>query len=400
MNILRVIATMNPANGGPCQVIRNAALELAKYNHHFEVVSLDNPDSDFLGKDSFPVHALGPTKSPWLYSPKLIPWLTANLKRFDAVVIEGLWLYHSYAVNKVLHRLKNKRKTAPASKLPKLYIMPHGMLDPWFQRASTRKLKAIRNWFYWKVVEADVVNQADGLLFTCEVELLLAREPFTPYRPKKEINIGLGIGSSPPFRPAMHESFIEKCPSIKGCSYFLFLSRIHEKKGVDLLVDAYSKFQYKSHSLPKLVVAGPGIETPYGQRLKKFISENEFLRANIFLTDMLTGNAKWGAFYGCEAFVLPSHQENFGIAVVEALACGKPVLISNQVNIWKEIKEIGGGFIAPDTVNGTLENLENWVNLPKHSKDLMGQQAQKCFKQHFAIEPASVRLIDAISAVN
>ena len=81
---------------------------------------------------------------------------------------------------------------------------------------------------------------------------------------------------------------------------------------------------------------------------------------------MLTGHAKWGAFYGAEAFILPSHQENFGIAVVEALACGKPVLISKQVNIWHEIIEGGGGLVEEDTTAGTLRLLESWQRLSKN----------------------------------
>lgn len=64
---------------------------------------------------------------------------------------------------------------------------------------------------------------------------------------------------------------------------------------------------------------------------------------------MLQGDVKWGAVHGCEEFVLPSRQENFAIAVVEALACGKPVLISDQVNIWREIAEDGAGLVGGDT---------------------------------------------------
>jgi hypothetical protein len=83
---------------------------------------------------------------------------------------------------------------------------------------------------------------------------------------------------------------------------------------------------------------------------------------------MLAGDSKWGALYGCEAFVLPSHQENFGIAVVEALACGKPVLISDQVNIWREIVEDGVGMVEGDTEEGVEKLLRRFL-------DGMGQEA-------------------------
>ena len=90
MNILRVIASMNPASGGPCQGIRNSIPELEKIGIHNEVVCLDDPREQFKTKDTFKIYALGPGKTPWCYSNKLIPWLKENLMRFDAVIVHGL----------------------------------------------------------------------------------------------------------------------------------------------------------------------------------------------------------------------------------------------------------------------------------------------------------------------
>lgn len=405
MNLLRVINTMDPAFGGPCQGIRNSVPELEKHGVHNEVVCLDDPAASFLGKDPFQIHAIGPSQGPWSYSAKLIPWLLDNLGRFDAVIIHGLWLYHGYGAAKALRRFKsiqvNSKKKA---KTPKLFVMPHGMLDPYFQRAPERKLKAIRNWMYWKLIESKVINEADGLLFTCEAELLLAREPFRPYFPKREINVGYGIQTPPQYIPAMREAFLQKCPDLKDGSYILFLSRIHEKKGADLLIEAYSEFVSKiseaagqHNPRAQLVIAGPGLETPYGQRIQELVMKNGEIKDLVFFPGMLSGDAKWGAFYGCEAFILPSHQENFGISVAEALACGKPVLISNQVNIWKEIREAGGGIVADDTATGTENLLVHWGNLSREEKLEMGRNANHAFKEKFAIGPAANSLLRAVS---
>src|SRR5256886_6713007 len=76
---------------------------------------------------------------------------------------------------------------------------------------------------------------------------------------------------------------------------------------------------------------------------------------------MLSDDVKWGAMSAAEAFVLPSHQENFGIAVAEALACGTPVLISNKVNIWREIEADGAGYVENDDLNGTANLLRRWL---------------------------------------
>jgi glycosyltransferase involved in cell wall biosynthesis len=103
---------------------------------------------------------------------------------------------------------------------------------------------------------------------------------------------------------------------------------------------------------------------------------------------MLAGDAKWGALYDAEAFVLTSHQENFGIAVVEALACGKPVLISNQINIWHEIEEDKAGLVAADTLAGAAQLFRRWQNLAPENKAAMKQAAKACYENRFDIAHA------------
>ncbi len=381
---------MDPAQGGTSQAVRNTIPALIELGVHNEVVTLDDPKAAFLGRDPFTIHALGPDSGPWHYGSRLQPWLMANIGRFDAVVIEGLWLYYSHATAKAFRAFI---RSQPLGRRPKLFVMPHGMLDPYFQRDPSRKLKAIRNWFYWKLIEAKVINSADGLLFTCEQELRLAREPFSPYHPKQELNVGLGIEEPPAFKIEMRNAFNKACPQVQSKPYILFLSRIHEKKGVDLLVHSYAKSF--SSSSPKLVIAGPGIESQYGQYIKKLIDEYK-LHENVFFPGMVAGDSKWGAFYGCEAFSLPSHQENFGIAVVEALACGKPVLISNQVNIWREIESAGGGIVGDNTLQGTLESLERWFRLSADNKLIMTKRARAAYENNFSIGPAAQRILNAI----
>lgn len=401
MRVLHVIASMDPQEGGVCQAVRSIVGGLAALGVHNEVVSLDAPDAAFFAHDSFATHGVGPAKGPWAYSPELIPWLTANFSRFDAVLVHGLWLYHGYATRTALRR---HRAQAGAGPSPRLYIMPHGMLDPYFQRAPGRKLKAIRNYFYWKLLEGRVVNDADGLLFTCEQERLLAREPFRPYHPRHEAVVGLGVEPPPPFTSAMQAAFRERCPELGNDAYILFLSRIHEKKGVDLLLQAYAALVRRAEkpsgqqteTVPRLVVAGPGLDTAYGRSIQQLASSDARLSGRVSFPGMLSGNSKWGAFYGSEAFALPSHQENFGIAVVEALACGKPTLISNQVNIWREIETAGGGMVADDTLPGTQHVLERWLATSPAQKAAMGKQAQVAFQANFATAPAARRLLEAI----
>jgi glycosyltransferase involved in cell wall biosynthesis len=266
------------------------------------------------------------------------------------------------------------------------------MLDPYFQKAKGRKLKAIRNVIYWQLIENKLINQADGLLFTCEEERRLAREPFRPYRPKRELVVGLGVEEPPPFKSEMRDAFAKICPEIQSRPYILFLSRIHEKKGTDILVKAYLEVIKRSEremsEFPLLVIAGPGLDTPFGKLVQSMVSQSP-MRDSIVFPGMLINESKWGAFHGCDAFVLPSHQENFGIAVVEALACRKPVLITNQINIWREIQEGGGGIVNENTVEGTTASLEKWIALSKSQKSDMSALARKVYESTFSVSRAS-----------
>ncbi|RYZ22405.1 MAG: glycosyltransferase [Sphingobacteriales bacterium] len=258
--------------------------------------------------------------------------------------------------------------------------MPHGMLDPYFQRAKGRKIKALRNLLFWVAVEQHLINNAAALLFTCQTERLLAREPFGPYRPKKQLVVGLGVDQPPPYTAEMTAALKALCPEIGTGPYLLFLSRIHPKKGLDLLIDAYLQAQEKFDNMPRLLIAGPGIDTSYGQQIAAKAKGNN----EIVFGGMLTGMAKWGAFYGCEAFILPSHQENFGIAVVEALACGKPVLISDQVNIYREIQSNNAGIVKSDTEKGTVALLETWLEKSAEEKVKLAEGARRAYERYYS----------------
>jgi glycosyltransferase involved in cell wall biosynthesis len=386
MKILDVIQSMHPKNGGPCQGIRNLDESLRNLGVAREVVCLDSPDSPYLTHDKIQIHAIGKGVSPLHYNSRLVPWLTTNIGRFDVIIINGLWSYHSYATWKVLHNFKVKNQ---GLKSPLLFVMPHGMLDPYFQKAKGRKLKALRNYVYWDLIEKKVVNNADGLLFTCETEMLLARGTFKHYHPKKEFNVGFGIEPPLAYDQNMTIAFKNSCAGLGGSPYLLFLGRIDKKKGVELLIKAYislRKFKgFLNGPIPKLVIAGPGVNTRYGKKVKAELDKFPEMKSEIFFPGMLVDEAKWGAFYGCEAFILPSHQENFGIALVEALACRKPVLISNQVNIYQEVIISGSGIVEEDTLRGVQKMLINWFDLTEIERVEMSNKAFIAFNTFFNI---------------
>jgi glycosyltransferase involved in cell wall biosynthesis len=116
----------------------------------------------------------------------------------------------------------------------------------------------------------------------------------------------------------------------------------------------------------------------------------------VIWTGMVSGDLKWGAFRTADAFILPSHQENFGIAVAEAMGCGTPVLISNQVNIWREIQQAEGGLVDVDTQEGTERLIEKWLHTPREQWQRMRANAQSCFEQRFLIDRTADSFIEAM----
>ena len=157
---------------------------------------------------------------------------------------------------------------------------------------------------------------------------------------------------------------------------------MQEKKGIDLLLQSIARniHNYKNHAF---VIAGPGKDS--------YVSRLKMMSADLGVTDQviwagpLYGELKWAAIRNADAYVLPSHQENFGISVVEALACGTPVLITNKVNIWREIVADGGGLTENDDLEGASRLLELWAGMSLEERAAMGERARQCFLNHFNI---------------
>ncbi|ABM38481.1 glycosyltransferase [Polaromonas naphthalenivorans] len=380
MKILQVISSINPKGGGPIEGVKQLQVPLQALGVQVEIACCDAPDAPWLATCGLStVHALGPTRMGYSYAPRLLTWLRENAPRFDAVIVEGLWQYHGLAV----------RQALAGTKVP-YFVFTHGMLDPWFKH--TYPLKHFKKWLYWPWAEYRVLRDARAVIFTCEEERLLARQSFWLYRANEAV-ASYGTSSPPRNGDELAQRFLVANPQLQNKRIALFLSRIHEKKGCDLLLDAFAQIGRQDERL-HLVMAGPD-QTDWAAILKAQ-AENLGISRRITWPGMLQGDDKWGAFYAAEVFCLPSHQENFGIVVAEALACGKPVLISNKVNIWREIESDAAGFVDDDTVDGTVHNLQRWLELDTKSYTAMSQRARQCFATHFHIQRAAERVVEII----
>lgn len=112
---------------------------------------------------------------------------------------------------------------------------------------------------------------------------------------------------------------------------------------------------------------------------------------------MLDNDLKWGAFLVSDAFVLNSHQENFGVAVAEALSAGLPTLITDKVNIWREIEQSGAGFVDKDDLAGAVCLLHRWLDASRREWADMRTHARQCFTSRFHIARSMQSLLDALA---
>ena len=280
--------------------------------------------------------------------------------------------------------------------------MPHGMLDPWFQQASHRRLKALRNRLWWALAERATVCRADGFLFTSQEECRLASLGFRDIPPIRGWVVGLGTDGPPPLHPSMRDAFREACPGMGERPFLLYLGRIVSKKGIDILMDAWGDLLRASQNpggMPWLVIAGPGWETPYGRALLAKRSSDPLLTAGVLTAGLLAGDAKWGALMGCEAFVLTSHQENFGVTVAEALSCGRPVLVSRGVNIHATVTNTRSGLACQPEREDVRRMLSEWMALDGEARALMSVAAADTWRAHFMLPDTARRMVEAISAV-
>ena len=359
------------------EAVKQSSSILIGRGHRVEIICLDSPSDPWIREYPVTVHALGSGRGGYGYAPRFARWIKDRHAEYDAVIVHGLWQYNSFGAWRAL------RGTATP-----YFVFPHGMLDPWFNR--TYPLKHVKKLLYWPWAEYRVLRDAAAVFFTSEEERRLARESFSPYN-CNEIVVNYGTAAPDADLAAARENFFNNFPSLRGKRFLLYLGRLHEKKGCDLLIESFVQTgAAHGGAVEHLVIAGPAGDQNYLQRLKTLAADAE---TSITFCGMLSGNLKWGAFSAADAFVLPSHQENFGIAVVEALACGTPVLISNKVNIWREIVNDSAGFADEDDPAGITRLLKLWIDMPAAERDTMRANARACFERRFEINRATDSLL-------
>jgi glycosyltransferase involved in cell wall biosynthesis len=344
--------------------------------HHVAIATLDGPHSEWLRDWPAEIIPLGPARHYYRYSPRLIPWLREHSCSFDVIIINGTWRYSSLAVWLALR----------GSRTP-YFLYSHGMLDPYFRSFPWKEFKKT---LFWLLFEHRVFRDARAVVFTSDEERCRARNRYWPYRIREAV-VRYGIAPVPGAESALREAFYDRFPSLRGTRLLLFIGRLHPTKGCDLLIEAVARVAAADPSFHLLIV---GPDEVSGRRTLTRRAQRLGIADRITWFDGVYDSFKWSIFYASEAFLLPSHRENFCIAAAEALACGKPVIITDKVGVSNQVQRYGAGIVVSDTLDSFASGLRDYLRLGPEERQPMKVAARRCYSENFSSWAAASSLLD------
>lgn len=330
MKLLHVIPAVAPRYGGPSVAVTGMCRGLTEAGHE---VLLATTDADGRGRidvatgtpqDREGVSTLFFPRQ-WSealkFSAPLARWLARNVTSYDTVHVHAVFSHASLAAAAAC-----RKEQVP------YVVRPLGTLDPWSMRQ-----KRLRKWCSWQLAAKRAIRGAAAVHYTTIGE-----------RASSEAWMGTNHGVVIPL--GIDERFFDS-PGIGKTStarppapHVLVLARLHPKKGVHLLLEAFLDAARDELGDWRLVIAGDG-PANYVRSLKQRVALQN--RERVTFAGWLSDREKLLSLQEAELLALPSRQENFALAVVEALACGTPVLVGEQVNLADEIRAAGAGWVVP-----------------------------------------------------
>lgn len=370
MRILHVIRDLSPATGGPVTAVLGMAAAESTLGNAVTIITTDHgldalPREHGVGFKVFPCRLHG-----WRWSRELSQGLPVFIRNSDIVHIHTIWEHPTWVAAKI------------CEKLEKPYVLrPCGMLDKWSLSRSAWKKKA-----YLHLLAASVIRRAAALHFTSEEELNNSLIMGSEDR-------GFVIPNGLPLSifqdiPGPH-LFRRRFPELEDKRIVLFLGRLHYKKQPESAIKAFHKVRGIDGRLV-LVLAGPA-EPAYLAELRALVRDLRVSDRVVF-TGLLQGAAIREAFHAAELFVLPSLQENFGIAVAEAMAAGCPVIVSEPVNLSSEIRSADAGVVCKSDVDSIAAAMEQLIK-DDSLRALMGENGRCLVSGKFMWPQAAGRLL-------
>jgi glycosyltransferase involved in cell wall biosynthesis len=396
MRILQVVATLAPRQGGPSIACPELSRELAQQGHE---VSIYASDVDGLGKLDVPldrpvidsgveIHYFRGISEPSRYMFSLDMWraLRDRVATFDAVHIYSVYGFSSSAA---AYWCRQRH-------VPHL-VHPHGSLDPFLRRRHRP-----RKWIHEKLLAERDYRGATGVLFNSVEEMRLASDwaglktsagRAAPLR--FVVPVGLDARWFQEPDKAAGGRLRKKFPQFDGKRLIVYFGRINFKKGLDILARAFAQVARDRDDV-HLVLAGPDTEG-YGDKVREWLSEGGVLNKATF-TGLLENELRFAALQGADVFALPSYTENFGQVVAEAMASFVPVVISDQVNIWPEVKQAGAGIVVPCDATATANALRELLADPERGK-IMGRNGRKWVAEHLPWSVVAKQMADAYQEI-
>lgn len=362
MKVLHVIPAIAMSYGGPSKVVLDTCRALRKAGVDAEIATtsadqdkdIEIPNEKPANIEGVPVHFF-PRQMKWSYKPSwgLTRWLNQNVARYDLLHAHALFSYSTAAAAALARK----------HRVPYI-ILPHGMLGPWPIQKS-RHLK----WIYLNLIERRNLERAAGVHFTAEDEwrksAAIGRSNFVlPYI----VDLPNGHHGH---RPAANGSKLR----------ILYLSRFDPKKGIDLLAKALGRLVAEGRQF-ELIMAGRG-EPQYEEQVKGMLQESGVLPFTTF-AGFVQGEDKAKVIASADMFVLPSYDENFGIAITEVMANGVPVIITDGINIHEEIKSAGAGLVISPAVEALQLALRRLLE-DQSLRSEMGKRGRALVETKFSI---------------
>lgn len=380
MKVLHVIPSVGPLRGGPSVMMRTMARALVQAGVDVHVATTDDNGQGRLGvsyqgpvgEDGVSYWYFRRQSSFYTFSWPLTQWLARHVRDYDLVHIHALY---SYAALPAAYY-------ASRSGIPYV-VRPLGVLNRWGMENRHPWLKK----FSFKVIESRILAGAAAIHYTSEQERLEAAELGV-----KQRSVVIPNAAEVPFHSTSLAPgrFRARYPHLADRTILLFLSRLDPKKGLDLLLPAFAQVRAQYPQVT-LVLAGGG-DSAFVTRLRQ-----EAVRLAIDLDIIWAGfldrEDKEAALADADLFVLPSYSENFGIAVVEAMATGLPVVVSDQVGIHREIAEAQVGLVIPCDIEALTRALIQLVS-DAQLRSRMGKNGQSLVHEHFSLEAVTGKLIN------
>ncbi len=286
--------------------------------------------------------------------------LAAATPGVDVVHVHSLYLFHDWAAPRLARK----------AGVPYM-VRPHGTLDPFLWKRHRARKRVLEFLF-----QDRVLRQANAIHYTAAEEMALAA-PYVHGAPGVIVPNGLDLGEYAVLPP--QGQFRARHPEIGDRRIVLFLGRLNFKKGLDLLVPGFAQACTR-HADLHLVIAGP--DDGMLAETRGFVAAAG-IADRVTFTGMLTGADKLAALADAYCFALPSYSENFGIAIVEAMACGLPVALSDKVNIWSDVAAANAGLVGPPTVDEVARQITALAADPAAAR-AMGEAGRRLARERYS----------------